>query len=126
MKAFPKRFSETIARFARFVLGIREITLLPGVRKVIMRAAGIVEYRIEFPWRTAEDIAERVKRFLWQEDIPYSESGDMLRLESPKMGAYPCLFIPGDGVASFYTAVRFREKGSSRWDSFMREIKIAS
>lgn len=126
MKAFSKRFSETFARFARFVLGIREIALIPGVRKVILRVAGIIEYRIEFPWRTAEDIAERVKRFLEQEDISYSESGDTIRLESPKMGAHPCFCILEDGIANFYTAVRFRERGSSRWDSFMREIKIAS
>ncbi len=123
MKAFPKRFSEVFFRAARWVLGIRTVSLFPGVYKVIMRVAGIIEYQIELPYKTAEDIAELVKRFLGRKNISYDDAGDGIRMTNPKMGGCPCFFVPEDGVVSFYTKIRFYERESSRWDGFIREMK---
>lgn len=125
MKAFPKRFSDAFFRAARWVLGIRTTSLFPGVYKVVMRVAGIIEYQIELPYKTAEDITELVKRFLGRKDIPYDDTGDGIRMANPNMGDYPCLLVPEDGVVSFYMKIRFCERESSRWDGFIREMKNA-
>lgn len=123
MKIFPKRFYEIFFRAARWILGIRTVPLFPGVYKVVMRVAGIIAYQIELPYKTAEDIASLVKRFLGRKNIPYKESDDGIRMTNPDREGCPCFFVAEEGVVSFYTAIRLCEREPSRWDGFIREMK---
>ena len=118
-------FSEALLRIARLVLGIREVSLFPGVHKVVMRAARIIEYQIDLPRRTAEDLAERIKRFLAKKNIPYSEGDDGIRLGEAITDGLRCFFVTADGAVGFYAAFRVSENGTGRWDGLIRELKGA-
>ena len=123
MKMFLTYFSEIFFRAARWVLGISTESIFPGVRKVIMRVAGIIEYQIELPYKTAEDIARSVKRFLGKKNIPYDDVHGEIRLASSEGNGCPCFFVAEDGVVSFYAPTRFSGRLLSRWDGFIREMK---
>ncbi len=123
MKMLLAYFSEILFRAARWILGISTETIFPGVRKVIMRVAGIIEYQIELPYKTAEDVARSVKRFLGKKNIPYDDVHGEIRLVRSRMDGCPCFFVAEDGAVSFYTATRFSGRLLSRWDGFIREMK---
>lgn len=123
MSIFPSRLKEVLYRLARWALGIREISLSPGVRKIIMRVAGIIEYQIELPYKTAEDITKRVKRFLGTHDIPYDDVDQGIRMNRLSMDGCPCFLVPEDGAVYFFANMRLREKEPSQWDHFIGEMK---
>lgn len=116
-------FSEALSRAARWMLGIREVPLFPGIRKVVMRAARIIEYQIDLPRRTAEELAARVKRFLARKNIPYSEEYYGICLGESVTGGSRCFFVTMDGAVEFYVSFRLSENGAGRWDGLIRELK---
>lgn len=118
-------FSDMLIKGIRALLGIQEVWLLPGLHKVIMRVASLIEYKIYLPSYTASQISDLIKRFLNSQGIPYSESDGTICLEYPTLSERPRFLLGEDGYTSFFAASGWTETARNRWDGLLTKLKRA-